>query len=91
MTISPQQTAAKPLKRFSPFVATQILGESLVQSVTVDSHIQFTATDHFSKKKLLYSARLEQEDRTPLFLAEGTKLKVWVTSLDGVTLPSATS
>ena len=73
-----KQTAAKPLKRFSPFVATQILGESLAQRVTVDSHIQFTATDHFSKKKLLYSARLEQEDRTPLFLAEGTELKVWV-------------
>ena len=73
-----KQTAAKPLKRFSPFVATQILGDSLAQRVTVDAHRQFSAVDQFSGKRMLYSARIEQEDHTPLFLEEGTKLKVWV-------------
>lgn len=73
-----KETRGGKLKRFSPFVATQILGERLAQRVTVDAHVQFTAIDDLSKKRMLYSARITQEDGSPLFLGEGTKLKVWV-------------
>lgn len=69
---------AKTLKKFSPFVATQILGPDLAQEVVVDSHVQFTAVNHFSGKKMLYSAIIRQMDATLLHLTKGEKLHVWV-------------
>lgn len=68
----------KTLKKFHPFVATQILGPDLAQEVVVDAHGQFTAVNHFSGKKMLYSAIIRQIDATLLHLAKGEKLHVWV-------------
>ena len=68
----------KQLKRFSPFVATRILGTELAQRVTVTAEGQFKAKDHFSGKGLLYSGIIRQEDGTLLHLAKGEVVDVWV-------------
>ena len=68
----------KTLKKFDPFVATQILGQELAQEVVVDARGQFEAVNHFSGKKLLYSAIIRQMDMTLRHLAKGEKLHVWV-------------
>ena len=68
----------KGLKRFSPFVATRILGPELAQRVTVTAEGQFKAKDHFSGKGLLYSGIIRQEDGTLLHLSKGETVDVWV-------------
>lgn len=68
----------KGLKRFSPFVATRILGPELAQRVTVTAEGQFKAKDHFSGKGLLYSGIIRQEDGTLLHLGKGETIDVWV-------------
>lgn len=82
MRMSPMEAWAsfggKTLKRFDPFVATQILGPELGQDVIVDARGQFEAVDHFSGKTLLYSAIIRRTDATLLHLAKDEKLRVWV-------------
>lgn len=68
----------KGLKRFSPFVATRILGPGLAQRVAVTAEGQFRAANHFSEKALLYSGIVRQEDGTLLHLAKGEEIDVWV-------------
>lgn len=65
-------------KVFDPFVATQILGDELAQAVEIDARHQFTAKDHFSGKRLLFSANVRRMDGTLLAVQPGEKLKVWV-------------
>lgn len=82
MRMSPMEAWAsfggKTLKRFDPFVATQILGPELAQDVIVDARGQFEAVDHFSGKALLYSAIIRRTDETLLHLAKDERLRVWV-------------
>ncbi len=71
-------TAGRQLKRWSPFVATRILGPETAQRVTVNSRRQFTAVDEFSGEALLYSARCVDEVGRETFLQAGDSVDVWL-------------
>lgn len=85
VVMSPQEAwnsfPKKLRKVFSPFVATQILGDDLSQVVTVKRG-EFVAVNHWSEEPLAYSANVRDEHDVPTVFQDGEKLRVWVNPIN---------
>ena len=85
VVMSPQEAwnsfPKKLRKVFSPFVATQILGDDLSQVVTVKRG-EFVAVNHWSEEPLAYSAVVRDEHNVPTVFQEGEQLRVWVNPIN---------
>lgn len=70
-----------PRKVFSPFVATQILGDELSQVVTCVRG-QFEAVNQWSDEKVVFAANVRTLDRGIYVVRPGEKLRVWVNPIN---------
>ena len=72
---------AVPRKVFSPFVATQILGDELSQVVTCERG-QFEADNQWAEEKVVFAANIRTPDRGIYVAQRGEKLRVWVNPIN---------